>query len=195
MASLDRLQSMGTYFPHHYFSVDLTRIILQLLVLMYTGILIPLYAFSLFLPTIIKELGYTSTRAQLLSVPPYVGGCLATLAAGYYSDKYYIRGPFIVGHGLIAIVGYIMLISANHQPGVSYAGTFFAALGVFPTIPCSISWVGNNMGGELKRGVVIALVIGIGNLGGVCSSYIYQTKDAPRFFVGHGTVLGSLAVA
>lgn len=32
-----------------------------------------LYAFSLFLPTIIKELGYSSTRANLLSVPPYAG--------------------------------------------------------------------------------------------------------------------------
>lgn len=35
-----------------------------------------LYAFSLFLPTIIKELGYSSTRANLLSVPPYAGELL-----------------------------------------------------------------------------------------------------------------------
>lgn len=35
-------------------------------------LLIPLYSFSLFLPTIIKALGYTSTKAQLLTVPPNV---------------------------------------------------------------------------------------------------------------------------
>jgi hypothetical protein len=32
----------------------------------------PLYAFSLFAPTIIKQLGYHSTAANLLSVPIYV---------------------------------------------------------------------------------------------------------------------------
>ena len=32
-----------------------------------------LYAFSLFLPSIIQQLGYSSTRANLLSVPPYAG--------------------------------------------------------------------------------------------------------------------------
>lgn len=160
---------------------------------MYTGVLIPLYAFSLFLPTIIKELGYTSTNAQLLSVPPYVAGCIATLAAGYYSDKLYRRGWFIFGHAWLGIIGYTMTISSG-KPGLSYAGTIVAALGVFPTIPCSISWVGNNVGGELKRGVVLALVIGIGNLGGVCSSFIYLAKDAPRFITGHGTVLGSLGL-
>lgn len=31
-----------------------------------------LYAFSLFLPTIVSELGYASTTANLLTVPPYV---------------------------------------------------------------------------------------------------------------------------
>jgi MFS family permease len=37
----------------------------------YMGSDMPLYAFSLFLPTIISELGYKTTTAQLLTVPPY----------------------------------------------------------------------------------------------------------------------------
>ena len=39
--------------------------------LIYMGADMPLYAFSLFLPTIISELGYKTTKAQLLTVPPY----------------------------------------------------------------------------------------------------------------------------
>jgi len=35
------------------------------------GIAGPLYAYALFLPSIIAELGFTSTQAQLLTVPPY----------------------------------------------------------------------------------------------------------------------------
>ena len=42
----------------------------------------PLYAFSLFLPSIIASLGYKSTRAQLLSVPPYAAAAIMTISIG-----------------------------------------------------------------------------------------------------------------
>ena len=42
----------------------------------------PLYAFSLFLPSIISSLGYTSTKAQLLSVPPYAAAAILTISVG-----------------------------------------------------------------------------------------------------------------
>ncbi len=45
----------------------------------YMGCDMPLYAFSLFLPTIISELGYSSTKAQLLSVPPYAAAAILTV--------------------------------------------------------------------------------------------------------------------
>ncbi|KAG8678797.1 hypothetical protein FRC08_017508 [Ceratobasidium sp. 394] len=38
------------------------------------------------------------------------------------------------------------------------------------------------------------MTIGVGNLGGVASSFIYRAQDAPRFHVGHGVVLGSLCM-
>ena len=47
--------------------------------LMYMGVDGPLYAFSLFLPSIIKALGYSSTKAQLLTVPPYAVACITVL--------------------------------------------------------------------------------------------------------------------
>ena len=43
---------------------------------MYMGVDGSLYAFSLFLPSIISSLGYTATKAQLLTVPPYAVACL-----------------------------------------------------------------------------------------------------------------------
>ena len=46
--------------------------------------------------------------------------------------------------------------------------------------------------GVYKRGVVLGMVIGWGNLNGIVSSNIYRSPDAPRFFPGHGTVLGYL---
>ncbi|KAG2148656.1 MFS general substrate transporter [Suillus bovinus] len=155
----------------------------------YMGLLVPVYAIALFTPTIINELGYSTTHSQLLSAPPFIAGCIATILVGIYSDKYQIRGPFIIGGALVAIVGYILLYS-DGRAGTSYTGACLAAIGVYPTIAVDLAWAGSNAGGDLKRGVVIAMVIGLGNLGGICSSFVYI--DPPNFHIGHGTIMGFL---
>ncbi|KAF7357691.1 hypothetical protein MVEN_00814800 [Mycena venus] len=158
----------------------------------YMGLLIPVYAIALFTPTIVQELGFTAAQAQLLTIPPFVCGCIATIAVGLLSDKYNLRGPFIIGSCFVALVGYIVLY-ATKSPGAGYAGAVLSAVGVYPTIAVDLAWAGSIAGGDVRRGVVIAMVIGIGNLGGICSSFIYITP--PRFHIGHGTILGWLSLS
>ncbi|KAJ5038641.1 uncharacterized protein L3040_006322 [Drepanopeziza brunnea f. sp. 'multigermtubi'] len=160
----------------------------------YIGILTPLYSFSLFLPSIIRAMGYSDAMSQLLTVPPYVLGCIITVLGGYFSDKLNKRGIFLSIFSLTAIVGYILLLSTD-IPGVQYTGTFLAASGVYPAIPIMVMWNGNNIGGSTKRGVGIAIQIGFGNCGGVIASFIYRNQDAPRYYLGHGTCLGFLGMS
>lgn len=87
-----------------------------------------------------------------------------------------------------------MLISSDSH-GVKYAGTFFAASGIYPNVPQGVAWNGNNIGGSLKRSVGIAMHVGFGNLGGVMSSFIYRTQDKPHYRVGHGTLIGTLTMS
>lgn len=152
-----------------------------------------LYAFSLFLPTIIKQLGYTSTTANLLSVPPYALAAIVTVLIGWVADRTQQRGLCNIGMSIFGIAGFSMLLGSS-TPGVQYAGTFLGALGIYPCIANTISWTSNNVEGVYKRGVTLGFVIGWGNINGVVSSNIYRTKDAPRFFLGHGVVLAYLAL-
>jgi nitrate/nitrite transporter NarK len=92
------------------------------------GTFTPLYSISLFLPTIIKELGYSNNAAQLMTVPPYVLGCVCTIAGSYFADKAGQRGIFLLGFMLVAIIGFLFLIS-NDIPHLQYVGTFFAVSG------------------------------------------------------------------
>lgn len=92
------------------------------------GIYTPLYSIALFLPTIVRNMGYTNERAQLMTVPPYVVACLFTIGAGYAADKAKQRGVFMMGFELLAITGFTMLISSG-KPAVQYVGTFLAASG------------------------------------------------------------------
>ncbi|OJA12775.1 hypothetical protein AZE42_07912 [Rhizopogon vesiculosus] len=138
---------------------------LYIQVVIYMGFLVPGYAITLFLPTIINELGYTSTNAQLLSVTPYVASCLAAIIVGIYSDKYSLRGPYIIGGASVSLVGFILLYCSS-RPGPSYVGACLAATGTYAPVAVIIAWVGSNAGGDVKRGVALAMVMGLGTFGG-----------------------------
>ncbi|KUL87738.1 hypothetical protein ZTR_05873 [Talaromyces verruculosus] len=161
--------------------------------IIYMGADGPLYAFSLFIPTIIKELGYSSTKAQLLTVPPYAVAAILTVAIGYIADRTRARGLCNILVSILGVVGFSMLLGAK-TAGTRYAGVFLGAMGIYPCISNTISWTSNNVEGVYKRGVTLGIVIGWGNLNGVVSSNIYRGNDSPTFYPGHGTVLAYLVL-
>ncbi|KAJ9609686.1 hypothetical protein H2200_006014 [Cladophialophora chaetospira] len=153
-----------------------------------------LYAFSLFLPTILAELGYKATTAQLMSVPPYAAAALLTVAIGFIADKTRQRGVCAILVSSLGVIGFAILIS-DAPVGAKYAATFLAACGIYPCIPNSLTWLANNTEGVYKRGVSIGLAMGWANLQGVVISNVYRRKDAPRFIAGHAVVIGYLGIA
>ncbi|SPO00361.1 related to PUTATIVE TARTRATE TRANSPORTER [Cephalotrichum gorgonifer] len=157
---------------------------------------LPLYTFSLFLPSIIKNLGYSAALAQILTVPPYAFAFITTIATAIISERMGRRAPFIMGSALFAIIGYIILLTNTDpvgRPGVSYLGTFFAAGGIFPAVALVLSWPAINISGQTKRAVGNAMQISIGNLGAVLGTQLYRANDGPRYIVGHSFALGYLA--
>ncbi|CAL1714271.1 unnamed protein product [Somion occarium] len=156
--------------------------------LLYMGSDGPLYAFSLFLPSIINELGYTATPANLLTVPVYVVACGMTCLVGWYADKKGQRGYLNMFNCCVGAAGYIILI-ASRNAGLSYFGVYLAACGIYPNIPNTIAWVSNNVEGSYKRSVTLAMVISFGNINGAVSSNVYRARDKPWYTLGHGIVL------
>ncbi|KAH6846404.1 high-affinity nicotinic acid transporter [Alternaria alternata] len=154
----------------------------------------PIYSFALFLPTIIKNMGYTANDAQLMSVPPYVCACFFTIVASWYADRVKKRGIFLMGFQLVAIAGFAML-AATGKPSVQYAGTVLAAIGIYPQIPLGMAWNSGNIGGSLKRGTGIAMQVMGGNCGGIIASYVYLSRDGPRFIIGHSILIGFVSMA
>ncbi|KAH8879027.1 MFS general substrate transporter [Thozetella sp. PMI_491] len=185
---------------HEDFSLAYVRQALQdwktyMAMLIYMGPLMPLYSFSLFLPTIISNLSFTTPtstiRNQLLTVPPYAVATVATVAVGFLSDRHQQRGIYIMGLAPIAIAGFIMLI-ASTDAHVQYAGTFLGAIGIYASIPVTIAWVANNIEGVYKRGIILGVMIGWGNINGIVSSNMWY--DAPRFIAGHATIIAYLSL-
>ncbi|KAF8632919.1 hypothetical protein AX15_001640 [Amanita polypyramis BW_CC] len=156
--------------------------------LIYAGCDMPLYAFSLFLPSIISQLGYRATPANLLTIPVYVFACIVTCFVGFAADRWGYRGIFNMVFYALGAAGYIILI-ASRNAALSYFAVFLATCGIYPMIPNTIAWVSNNVEGSYKRSVSLGMVIGFGNINGAVSSNVYRARDQPWFRLGHGLVL------
>ncbi|PIL29683.1 MFS general substrate transporter [Ganoderma sinense ZZ0214-1] len=154
---------------------------------------IPGASFSTFLPTIINGMGFSSTNAQILTLPPHVAGCITTLFVSYLSDKKHFRGPLILALCPVAILGYALLISTRTL-AAQYLGSVLVLAGLVPCVATQLSWMGGNFAGLLKRAVVIGMVLGFGNIGGIIAAFIYRQQDSPRYTLGHTICISSLSL-
>ncbi|KAK5700095.1 hypothetical protein LTR97_006230 [Elasticomyces elasticus] len=175
----------------------LTEWKIWLAVVIYWGNSITLYGFTYSAPTIIKELGYETWQAQLLTVPVYVLGAISTVFFSWLSDKYRTRWPFIVGPYTVCICCFIALLSIPHPhyPGLTYAFLFGIPAGVYPPLITILTWVGNNLAPTWKRAIGMALLISVGNLGGAIGCNVYLSQQAPHYWLGFGLCLGILTAA
>ncbi|CAK5275558.1 unnamed protein product [Mycena citricolor] len=160
----------------------------------YLGLIVSLYSFSLFLPTIVAGLNYTGKSAQLHTVPPYVPATVLTVLVAFLSDRLKWRGPFILICLPFAITGYILAIAAKTN-AQRYGAVFLIAAGVYPSGPAILSILPNNSSGYYKRATTTALQLAIGNAGGFIATNIYTTDQAPKYIKGHSIVLGFLILA
>ncbi|KAI7770098.1 hypothetical protein LZL87_013721 [Fusarium oxysporum] len=140
------------------------------------GIACPLYGISLFLPTIIRNLGYTSTAI------------LAVIVA-WLSDRAGKRSAFLIPLLCVMVIGFSMCISTDN-PKVVYAGVFISTCAIYPAFPGVVTWLANNLSGSYKRSVGMAIQIGVGNLSGAMASNFYRQRDSPRYVLGHALELG-----
>ncbi|CAG8445702.1 5579_t:CDS:10 [Diversispora eburnea] len=93
--------------------------------------------------------------AILLSAPPFILGSISTIIIAIISDRLAMRGK--------------------------YTGACIVGIGIFPSVPTSITWLNNNLAGNVKRATGSAMMIAFGNIGGAIASQIYQSNDSPEY--------------
>ncbi|TFK66710.1 MFS general substrate transporter [Pluteus cervinus] len=164
-----------------------------LAMVVYMGSDMPLYAFSLFLPSIISELSFEATPANLLTVPVYVFACSITCLVGFLADRWGRRGIFNLVGLTLGGAGYLILLLSRNA-ALSYFAVFLATCGIYPIIPNTVAWVSNNIEGSYKRSVTLAMTISFGNLNGAVSSNVYRAQDRPWYPLGHRLVLMYIAL-
>ncbi|SAL98614.1 hypothetical protein [Absidia glauca] len=145
-------------------------------------------SFSIFLPTIVKAMGFQALQSQLLSVPPYVFGCITLLGVCRYSDYARQRGLPIIVCSMMTVLGYTFLLIGNIIP-LQYIGVILVSCGINPTISLGISWLSNNQQGHTRRGVSLSAANMLSQVFGLVGTQIYRESDSPNYRIGHAICL------
>ncbi|KFY88214.1 hypothetical protein V500_06496 [Pseudogymnoascus sp. VKM F-4518 (FW-2643)] len=154
-----------------------------------------LYGFSTFLPTIIKGIGHwTVAESQALTVPVYALGAITYLTVAWISDRTQQRGLYTCIFAVVSIVGYGMLLS-HASSGVSYAGCFLVAMGLYVSVGLPLAWLPGNLPRYGKRTLASGLQLMFGNIAGIATPFMYPTGDGPNYIMGHATSLSMVGMA
>ncbi|SPO05395.1 related to nicotinamide mononucleotide permease [Cephalotrichum gorgonifer] len=147
---------------------------------------------SNFLPTIVRDMGYSSVNAQGLTAPAYFTSFLCCLFAAWASDRYGKRGYIVAGFATMGTIGYLLLavIQDENQTGVRYAGVWLACCGIFPALCINITWLLNNQGGDSKRGAGLGILATFGQCSSFVSSALFPSTDGPFYVRGCATGCG-----
>ncbi|KAI8301269.1 putative transporter [Colletotrichum sp. SAR11_240] len=142
---------------------------------------LPVTAFTTFLPLIVQGMGYSGIQATLMSVPPFVVGTVGLLVIVWLSDHFKERSMHTVGGMCIGIIGCIvMATSTNTQLRYGFAHVCMA--GLFVGGPLLAVWLAGNTPWKGTRSVMMG-INGWSNIAGVIAGQIFKSKYAPRYEV------------
>lgn len=149
------------------------------------------------MPTVINGLGYTAANAQLLTIPIYVFASILTIIFAWWSDYVQVRSPFIIAGFAIASCGFIAQLAIPHPkwPGLTYGFLFPVAGGLYCPFIILVSWIANSLAPSSKRAVGMALLISVGNMGGIMGSNIYLEREKGVYKTGFGVSLAMCLAA
>jgi MFS family permease len=164
---------------------------------------IPVTAFSVFLPLVLKPLASSPAYANLLTAPPFLFGAVIMYGFTHWSDVSRQRMvPILWSLGLILLgLGGVVAIPSS-VPALRYIALCVLLSGTFVASPLTIAWFTGNTPEIGKRSVILGIngwgksraspvkrtssvnhLCHLGNLAGVLSSMLFQPKFGPTYNV------------
>ncbi|TVY20111.1 MFS transporter prlL [Lachnellula arida] len=162
--------------------------------IMYLCLVIPVYSFAYFTPTILKTYGYSVVQTQLHTVPPVAAAFALCLIMAYLSDRLSLRSPFIAFGVSLTISGLAILMTVHDNLHAEYAGICLVAMGMFSSGPVIVCWYVMNLHGHVERAIGTAWMIGFGNCGGIIATFSFLQADAPIYHTGYSICMGATCI-
>ncbi|KAF9494645.1 MFS general substrate transporter [Pleurotus eryngii] len=160
-----------------YVAFVLLQVVMLEVIFFFLGVI--LIGLALFTSSIIVGLGYTSSTAQLMSVPPFVVAFVVQVPRfGLHSILYPLRDW----------LRYVPRYSWG--PSVQYCSLFFSISGGYAAIPAFSTWSSNNNTPHTRRASAIAINFVCFNAGGILVTWLLRSHSdmASRIAFGGSTI-------
>ncbi|KXS17808.1 MFS general substrate transporter [Gonapodya prolifera JEL478] len=146
---------------------------------------VALQALTFWLPTIIKNLGYASTTALLMTVPPWLTAWFVSLAVSWNCDRTQMRVAHVLSTEAAFLVSLIMFAAIQNSPGAGAAALYFACFiatsATSAFVPCVWAWRTSTTQGTTGNATATALMNALGNIGGVAGPFVFRSDWAPSY--------------
>lgn len=149
-----------------------------------------------FLPTVLKDMGYSTLTAQGMAAPPYLASFLSVLAVSALSDGSRSRSPYIIVSALASAAGYLILAVAENlslNDTIRYCAVYPASIGFFNVVTLTIAWNINNGRGAAERGVGFVVLQIVGQCGPLVGTRLYPVEDGPYYTRGMSACCSAMA--
>lgn len=156
---------------------------------------VQIQGFAYFTPTIIASYGYSAIEAQLHTAFPAAAAFVSIMVLATVSDITQHRYLYIVLANCVSLAGIAILLSVHTDYKLEYAAIFLVALGIYSAMPIAICWFSMNQRGHRRRAIATGIQIGVGEIGGIASTFLFPAKDAPRWRAGYGVVMGMVCLS
>lgn len=144
---------------------------------------------SIFLPTFIHAFGVPPLATQLYTIIPYGVAFISLIAVTRISDKLVVRFiPMLIVTG-VAIIGFIIILTQT-SPVVGIFASSVVTAAVYPGVAIVSGWIPSSNAGYTKRAAATCITQIFCQAFSILASRIYNKP--PRFFKGHGVLLGFL---
>lgn len=116
----------------------------KLLIILFNMLgVLPVNAFTTFLPLIIQGMGYAGIQATLMSVSPFAVGAVMLVVIVWSSDRFKERSGHICAGMLLAMIGCIVMATSSDDK-LRYGFAHICMAGIFVSGPLAAVWLAGN---------------------------------------------------
>jgi uncharacterized membrane protein YfcA len=118
-------------------------------------------------------------------IPIFVVSAAACLIAAWLADRYNHRSSYAIVGYLVTAIGFIILRQKHiSKPSIAMLGLYFVSIGTYSSLPLLWSLTLLNLPTPFQRAIGCGFVVGIGNVGGFMSAWLFRTSEAPHYRAG-----------
>lgn len=157
------------------------------------------YSVAIFAPTFVQVFhpAFDVPQVQGQVIPIFVVSAAACLLTAWLADRLDHRSGLAMAGYLCTLVGYAILVTAPASAGVSMLGLYLVSIGTYSSLPMVWTLTCVNLATPLQKAIGCGFVVGIGNVGGFVSAWIFRNSQKPKYHAGmtDGLILTCMSFA